>query len=256
MAEPIDGEMHSNYVSGIAASPEEGRIYSVGWDDTLRTVDAPQHSFTGSAVKTDGQPKGLAIATVGGKAHTLVATADGITTYADGSEVSKQSLPSPPTCVAAAGETVAVGSEDKKLRIFKAASPASFDSMVELKEPTHPVSTLAFSRDGSHLAAGLSNGKIFVYTNTPGSWTLETNRWSAHTARVTSIAWSPNGKHAVSGALDTNVFVWSLADPGKRVKALNAHKEGVGGVVWAEDGKVVSCGADAAVKVWKVEGVP
>lgn len=255
-AGPIDGEMHSNYVSGIAASSKEGRIYSVGWDDTLRTVDASQRSFTGTAVKTDGQPKGVAVATVGGKPCTLVATASGITAYADGSEVSKQSLPSPPTCIAASGETVAVGSDDKKVRIFKAASPASFDAMTELKDATSPISTLSFSPDGSHLAVGLSNGKIFVYSNISGSWTLETNRWSAHTARVTCIDWSPDGKKAVSGALDTNVFVWSLADPGKRVKALNAHKEGVGGVVWAEDSKVISTGADAAVKLWKVEGIP
>ncbi|KAK3724524.1 WD40 repeat-like protein [Vermiconidia calcicola] len=275
----IDGEMHSNYVSGIAASPEDERIYSVGWDDTLRTVDvsqdsfvdasqdfsddaaqdssvdAAQDSFLGSS-KTDGQPKGVAVATVGGKPHTLVATANGITVYAEGSEVGNQKTPAPPTCIAAAGETVAVGSDDKRIRLFKAASTASFDSMTELQEPTHPISTLAFSADGSHLAVGLSNGKIFVYSNSSGSWALETNRWSAHTARVTCIAWSPDGKKAVSGALDTNVFVFSLADPGKRVKASNAHKEGVGAVAWPEDSKVISCGADGCVKVWKVEGVP
>jgi len=251
----LDGEMHSNYVAGIAASPQDGRIYSVGWDDTLRTVDAAQQSFTGNAVKTDGQPKGLAVATVSGKPRTLVITSNGITMYADGFEVGQQKTPSPPTCIAASGETVAVGSDGKKVRLFKAAAPVAFDSMTELKDITHPPSTLAFSGDGSHLAVGLSNGKIFVYTNTSGSWTLETNRWSAHTARVTAIAWSPDGKKAVSGALDTNVFVWSLADPGKRVKALNAHKEGVGGVAWIEESKVISCGADATVKVWKVEGV-
>jgi len=39
------------------------------------------------------------------------------------------------------------------------------------------------------------------------------------------------------------------------VKVTNAHKEGVGAVVWVEEGRVVSCGADAAVKVWRVEGV-
>ena len=39
------------------------------------------------------------------------------------------------------------------------------------------------------------------------------------------------------------------------MKAMNAHKEGVGAVVWTEDGRVVSAGADAAVKVWKIEGV-
>jgi WD repeat-containing protein 1 (actin-interacting protein 1) len=255
-AETIDGEMHSNYVSGIAASSSDKLVYSVGWDDTLRTISAAQNSFTGSSLKTDGQPKGVAVATVGGKPHTLVATANGITLYADGAEVGKQKLPTPPTCIAASGETVAVGADDKKVRLFAASSPTSFESMTELSDPTHPISCLAFSPDGSQLAVGLSSGKIFVYAKASGSWTLETNRWSAHTARVTSVAWSPDGTKAVSGALDTSVFVWSLKDPGKRVKALNAHKEGVGGVCWVDEGKVVSCGADAAVKVWKVEGVP
>ena len=254
-ATSIDGEMHSNYVSGVAASSNEGRIYSVGWDDTLRTIDSAHASFVGSAIKTNGQPKGVAIATVAGKPHELVASSNGITIYADGQEVGNQKTPSPPTCIAACGEVVAVGSDDKKVRLFKASSPASFDSMIELSDPTSPISALAFSHDGSHLAVGQANGKIFAYSSSSGSWTLETNRWSAHTARVTCLVWSPDGRKVVSGALDTNVFVWSLADPGKRVKAANAHKEGVGGVVWAEDFKVISCGADAAVKVWKVEGV-
>jgi WD40 repeat protein len=36
-AETVDGDGHKNYVSGLAAS--SGRIYSVGWDDTLRSID-------------------------------------------------------------------------------------------------------------------------------------------------------------------------------------------------------------------------
>ncbi|KXT00849.1 hypothetical protein AC578_967 [Pseudocercospora eumusae] len=256
VGDAVDGEMHSNYVAGIADSEKDGRIYSVGWDDTLRTVSADQKSFTGSAIKTDGQPKGVAAATVNGKPQTLVVTASGVTSYADGEYVSHQKTPIPPTCVAASGSTVAVGSDDKTVRIFDAASPTSFDAMPTLKDATSPISTLAFSPDGSKLAVGLANGKIYVYNNASGSWTLETNRWSAHTARVTCIAWSPDSKKAVSGALDTNVFVWSTADPGKRVKALNAHKDGVGGVVWPEADKVISTGADAAVKVWKVANVP
>jgi WD repeat-containing protein 1 (actin-interacting protein 1) len=44
--------------------------------------------------------------------------------------------------------------------------------------------------------------------------------------------------------------------PGKRVKAPNAHKDGVNGVCWVEGStKVVSVGGDAAVKIWKVENL-
>lgn len=254
-AEPIDGEMHSNYVASIAASSSDGRVFSVGWDDTLRTIDASQRSFTGNAAKTDGQPKGVAVAQINGKPHTLVATVNGVSVYADGKQTGSQSVPSP-TCVSAVSDLVAIGSDDRMVRIYKASSASSLEPVTELKDISHAVSAVAFSADAAHLAVGLSNGKIFAYKSEGGSWALETNRWSAHTARVTSIAWSPDGKKAVSGALDTSVCVWSLAEPGKRVKALNAHKEGVGAVVWAEDSKVISCGADAAVKVWKVEKVP
>lgn len=255
VAEKVDGETHSNYVNGFAASGSEGRIYSVGWDDTLRTIDSSSRTFAGSSVKTEGQPKGVTVSTSGSDAATLVATPSAITIYANGSQVGSTPIKYTPTCMAASGSIVAVGAEDKVLRLYTFTG-SSLSPLTELRDATAAISTISFSASSSpYLAAGLSNGKIFVYNNSSGEWSLLTNRWSAHTARVTSIAWSQDGKKAVSGGLDTNVFVWSIADPGKRVKALNAHKDGVGGVVWVDESKVLSCGADAAVKCWKVEGV-
>lgn len=253
-ADKLDGESPKNYVSGIGASSSEGRIYTVSWDDTLRTIDASTKTFTGSTAKTDGQPKAVAATSSSGKAITLVATPSAILIYSDGSQVGSEPVKFTPTSIAAKDDIVAVGGEDKVLRIYTLSS-SSLALAAELKDATSAISTLSFSSSG-RLAAGLSNGKIFVYTtSTPSEWTLTTNRWSAHTARVTCISWSPDGEEAVSGGLDTNVFVWSLADPGKRVKALNAHKDGISGIVWAEEDKVISCGADAAVKRWKIEVV-
>jgi WD repeat-containing protein 1 (actin-interacting protein 1) len=101
---------------------------------------------------------------------------------------------------------------------------------------------------------GNSSGKIVVYD--ASSWEVKTDRWSAHTARVTCIAWDAEGTYAVSGGLDTNVFVWSLKAPGKRVKAPNAHKDGVNGVAWVDGGKkVASSGGDASLKIWNVSGL-
>ena len=108
------------------------------------------------------------------------------------------------------------------------------------------------------LAAGHANGKITVYSTK--DWGVAISRWSSHTGKVTGISWRADGRYAVSGALDTSVFVWSVEKPGKRVSVGAAHKEGVNGVVWLEAGgkveeRVVSAGMDAAVKVWKVEGL-
>lgn len=87
---------------------------------------------------------------------------------------------------------------------------------------------------------------------------LLTDRWSAHTGKITGIAWNNEGSGAVSSGLDTSLFVWSLEKQGRRVEVRNAHKEGCSGVVWVgggksgEEGFVYSAGADGAVKRWKV----
>lgn len=254
VSEKADGEAHTNYVSGFAPS-SDGRIYSVGWDDTLRTLDTSARSFVGGAAKPDGQPKAVAAASTDGKTTVLVATPDGVEIFVNGEKKGSEKLKSTPTCISASGSTVAIGSEDKIIRLY-ALSSSSLSPLAELKDATSPPSTLSFSHGTSPLlAAGLANGKILVYTRESGDWNLLTNRWSAHSARVTSISWGPGGKTAVSGGLDTNIFVWSLAEPGKRVKAGNAHKDGVSGVAWVDETRVVSCGADAAVKTWKVTGV-
>jgi hypothetical protein len=48
-------------------------------------------------------------------------------------------------------------------------------------------------------------------------------------------------------------MVWSTEDPGKRIKALNAHKDGVTGIAWENAAKVISVGDAASIKVWTVK---
>ena len=245
-AETVDGESHTNYVSGIAAS-HEGPVYSVGWDDALRSLDPSAKTFTGSSAKTDGQPKGVATA----NGCAFVATHKGISIFKSG-ELQKH-LPTSfsPTTIAASKDLLAVGADDMTLHIY---SSTSLSPITTIPDPSSLITTLAFSPTTSLLAVGFSSGKIAVYDTK--SWEVSISRWSAHTGRVTSIAWHEGGKFAVSGGLDTNIFVWSVESPGKRVRVGSAHKEGVNGVGWGEGGRtVVSVGGDAAVKRWRVEGV-
>lgn len=242
----VDGQSHSNQV--VKFAPGTGRTYSAGWDDTLRTIDEASQTFIGSAVKLSAQPKDLA----SGNGRVYVATVAGIATYDDGKLVKEVALGYAPTAVAAHGSYVAVGADENRVLVYKASSDGSLDQIQALTKSTSQISTLAFSKDGAHLAAGNAIGKICVY-KTSGSWEVATDRWSAHTARVTTIAWNDEGTHAASGALDTNVHVWSLAKPGSRVKAGNAHKDGVNGLAWIEGGKLASSGGDAAVKIWNVK---
>lgn len=269
----VDGQSHTNQVTGFAAAA--GRAYSVGWDDALRSIDESAATFTGDGgLKLSAQPQGVAAAAAAAAsaaaAVVYVATATGVEIFVNGQPAGKLDIAdAQPTAIAAHGSLVAVGTDRNAVRVYTAAAAAAAaaDGKLTLAHETKAslpvgtaVSALAFSDDGTHLAAGTSSGKIIAYkvsssSSSSGGLEVATDRWSAHTGRVASIAWNAAGTHAASGALDTNVFVWSLAKPGARVKALNAHKDGVSGVAWVGDHRVASSGGDAAVKVWGVAGL-
>ncbi|KAI1438404.1 WD40 repeat-like protein [Xylaria sp. CBS 124048] len=246
----VDGQCHTNQVTNFASAT--GQAYSVGWDDTLRTIDVSANTFAGEAPKLSAQPKAVAVA--GGR--VFVATISGVEIFVKGQLAGKLDITdSQPTAIAAHDSLVAVGTSRNAVRLFKVDGSTNKLSQVgEAQNSAAQISALAFSRDGALLASGNQNGKIYVY-KADEKLEIVTDRWSAHTGRVTSIAWNEAGTQAVSGALDTHVYVWSLAKPGARVNVLNAHKDGVNGVAWVGENRIASTGGDAAVKVWSVAGV-
>lgn len=251
LADKVEGASHSNYVAGITTPADlqsTSELYSVGWDDTLRSISVPDRIFTGEASELKFQPKGIAATSD----LVFVPSSDSIAVYSHGSLSNSISLKYSPTSIAAHGSTVAVGGDDKLVHIYTLSGTQLNDTEIVLRRATSPISALAFSPSGKRLAAGASNGKIYAY-EASADWKLVTDRWSAHTARITCLAWDESEQYATSGSLDTNVMVWSTEDPGKRIKALNAHKDGVTGVAWEQATKVISAGGDASVKVWTVK---
>jgi WD repeat-containing protein 1 (actin-interacting protein 1) len=252
--ENVDGDGHTNIISGLAAtSGRHPQVYSVGWDDTLRSVDVSAKTFTGKSTHLSSQPKAL---TCTADSVVVVAQLESVIVLSEGEEVGELALKASPTSLAASGTTVAIGGSDSSLSIYAVSADRAPEKVASLdKVSAAPLTALSFTHDGSMIAAGDSGGKIFVYKLEGSTLELVTNRWSsAHTGKITCIAWNKAGTHAVSGSLDTNIFAWSLKDPGARVKAGNAHKEGVNGIAWVHE-MVVSCGADATVKVWDVSGL-
>ncbi|KAI0407687.1 WD40 repeat-like protein [Xylaria palmicola] len=244
----VDGQCHTNQITDFAWA--SGQAYSVGWDDTLRIIDASARTFAGEAPKLSAQPKGVAAA----NSRVYVATIAGVEIYERARLIGKLDISgSQPTAIAAHGSFVAVGTSTNSVRLYKADGGSKLTQVSEANNAVAQISALAFSKDGSLLAAGTQNGKIYAY-KTDGLQ-IVTDRWSAHTGRVTSIAWNDAGTQAVSGALDTHIYVWSLAKPGARVNVLNAHKDGVNGVAWIGESKVASTGGDASIKIWNVSGV-
>ncbi|KAG5972008.1 hypothetical protein E4U55_000957 [Claviceps digitariae] len=249
-ARVVDGEPHTNQIVQITGSA--GKIYTASWDDTAKTADESATTFVGQPLSLPRQPKG---ASASGRA-LYVATVSSIAAFSDGKLLKDTPVTYVPTCIAAFDGLVAVGADQNSVKVYQSSPDGALQEVQTLKNPTGTISALAFSKDGSHLAAGNSVGKIYAYKTE--TWEVVCDRWSAHTARVTCISWDDSGAYAASGSLDTNVFVWCLEkkNQGKRIKAANAHKDGVNGIAWLGGDQIASAGGDANVKIWDVKNLP
>ena len=68
------------------------------------------------------------------------------------------------------------------------------------------VSSLQWSRAGSHLASGGADSTVMVWSFKP---TLRAFRFVGHTAPVTCTAFSPDGALLASGSKDASVRLWA-----------------------------------------------
>src|SRR6202022_1553294 len=66
---------------------------------------------------------------------------------------------------------------------------------------------------------------------------------------VRALAISADGKGALSGSFDTSAIRWSLAtDSAEQV--LRFHSDAVNAVVFLQDGRMATAGADARIAIW------
>ena len=161
LADKVEGGSHSNYVAGITTSGSKSKaeLYTVGWDDTLRSISVPDKIFTGDASHLGFQPKGIAAT----GDVVLVPSADSVAVYSKGSKVSSLSVKYAPTSIAAYGSTVAIGGDDKLVHIYTLSGTELKETGTELHRATAAISAVSFSASGSKLAFGASNGKIYAY---------------------------------------------------------------------------------------------
>ncbi|KAF7316478.1 WD-REPEATS-REGION domain-containing protein [Mycena indigotica] len=240
-ATAVQGDGHTNIVVGLAATPT-GKVLSAGYDDRVREISGG--SFAKGSVGTGSQPKTLA---AGSDGTAFVVEAGGVEAIRDNQKVAQLSTSFNASAVGAStNNVIAVGGEDQKVRLYE-WSGTKFTEIGLLENNKGVVSALAFSPDGSLLAAGDSSGRIVLFDVKEKK--MVTARWSFHSARVNSLAWTLDGKHCASGSLDTHVYVWSVDNPSRNIALKNAGPGGINGVMWVAEGKLAGAGADGCNKI-------
>lgn len=115
-------------------------------------------------------------------------------------------------------------------------------------DPSAAVTSLAFTPDGSLLAAGASDGTVKLRT-VPGGTVVRTLR--GHTDQVTCIAVTDDGAFVISGGLDRTIRIWD-ADLGRPVATLRLHDAALRQVVCGPSGLAASSDVSGRVVVWRV----
>ena len=168
-------------------------------------------------------------------------------------------LKSPGSAVSLSQNHVAVGLEETNcIQVFKLSD---LEVSFELKTPLRAKpSYVSISPSEKYIAAGDVMGKILLYDLETRD--VKTSRWAFHTSKINAISWRPAANVGeddceedlvATGSLDTNIFIYSVKRPMKIIKSLNAHKDGVNNLLWETQSVLVSAGADACIKKWKVD---
>ena len=139
--------------------------------------------------------------------------------------------------------------KESRLRIWEIAT----GSQVVVSEPTVAIRTgrMAFSPDGTTLAAGDSTGSVRL-------WNAETGRerlaLPGHSGAVFQVAFSPDGTILASASNDCSVRLW-VALTGRPINTLQGHARQATRVAFSPDGKVLASSSSEFgdnVRIWEV----
>ena len=156
------------------------------------------------------------------------------------------------------GRELATSCRDQRIRIWNAASGIQRS---EIPLPHAPLSDVlhswpvAYSPDGTTLAAGGPDGTIYVFDGQTQTLLEELH---GHTARVRSLAFHPRQPILASTSDDITVRLWDVARR-RLIATLLGHAMSAHRVAFANDGcHLASASDDRTVRVWDVraEGIP
>jgi WD40 repeat protein len=221
LARQLAGPTSSVY--SLAFSPDSAMLAAASTDGTVRLW----HVADPARATTDGAPL------VMGKAKTY------------------------PNSVAFSpdGRTLAVGAQDGTVWLWHlpnsgglaaGTAPVPYSGM-PLTGPANAVSGVAFSPDGSEIAAASKDQKVWLWRVTanhavPDGTLTGAANW------VNTVAFSPDGQSLAAGTSDASVLVWDLAT--RAVSATLPQPQPVTSVAWDGPGRIAAGGAGGTVSLW------
>ncbi|HEY6539881.1 MAG TPA: protein kinase [Ktedonobacteraceae bacterium] len=238
---------HSAPVRCVVWSPEGTRLASGSEDQTVQLWDtAAAHQRTygplGSTVSTivwDSQANAILAGTLGNGGHALPLSGGVPTRSLLKSSILAMAL-SPD------GAYLAVATANGDISVFTTSTPRI--TVFTRKMPGNSAaSSLAWSLDGSRLAAGSSGNEAIVWAASGRILHQLT-----HNAPVNGVAWNPNNANQLAtGASDSTLTIWNITGATPTKTVYNGSGGAINTVAWSSGG-LASGDSNNNVIVWQV----
>lgn len=157
---------------------------------------------------------------------------------------------------APSGATLASCGEDRSIRLWAPATPASGGEewhCVAVLEEGHQrtIRCIAWSPDGAFIASCSFDGTASVWESLDGDFDCVA-QLEGHENEVKAVAWSASGQFLATCGRDKSVFVWETVDENYEVAGvLHAHAADVKAVAWHPQREVLaSASYDDTLKLY------
>ena len=293
---------HSDRVASVAWSPDGTRLASASLDGTVKVWAADQKAeplplqalnpgIDGDANGIAWSPNGKRLASVdllGTVKISDVSTGKEFFSLKGHNGAVRSAVAWNPdgTRLASARLASAADTNLPRTSTVKIWDATTGEEVLALKGDISLVSSVAWNRDGTRLAAA-SEGGVMIWDPVSGertatlistagdlavSWSpdgtrlatarhtgavqiWDTAKWEhsctleGHVSVANSVAWCPTGKHLASASRDRTVTIWD-ATTGKAIRTLRGHTEEVFSVSWSPDGTRLASAGGGNIKIW------
>ena len=240
---------HTDWIAGLAFSPDGRRFASTSLDGTVRiwslspgeelvTVFSPIAGYGNRVVYS---PNGEELGTNGGDGTATIWNAETgeprLTVHGHDQEVLNIAFSSD-------GKRFATGSLDPDAIVWDAASGKK---LFTLSGHEVGVRDITFSPDGKLIATGGFDTTARIWDAATGKELLKI---SGHEGIVPGVAFSPDGTHLATASTDGTAKIWDVRT-GELSITLAGHTSGVVDITYSPDGlKIATASGDATAKIW------